>query len=344
MFRVVFEDTFFIQKYKCNCYVFELYNKFTATKISIKMKNLFLLACCLLICTLSFPQEMGHKESEVAISKHIDGTLLVPEQGAKTLAIIIGGSGPTDRNGNQNFLKTNNLKKLAVGLAENGIATFRYDKRVVKQIRKGALDPNIMFDDFAKDAMDVIKFFRAENTFEKIFILGHSQGSLVGILASMDSVDGLVSIAGAGQSIDKVIIEQIQKTAPMLASEAERVFSVLKKGKTTKDYPPALASIFDTDLQPFMANWMKYDPAEELKKLDIPVLVVNGTKDLQVSVEEAKLLNDAAKHSEFVLIEKMNHVLFIIEGDDQENAKSYNDHAGKVSEALITAVSAFINK
>ena len=89
---------------------------------------------------------------------------------------------------------------------------------------------------------------------------------------------------------------------------------------------------------------MRYDPLLEIKKLEMPVLVVNGTKDLQVNVDEAKLLNEAAKNSELKLIDKMNHVLFIIEGDDQENAKSYNDHAGKVSEELITDIIAFIKK
>jgi hypothetical protein len=93
-----------------------------------------------------------------------------------------------------------------------------------------------------------------------------------------------------------------------------------------------------------MASWMKYNPIEEIVKLDMPILVINGTKDLQVSVEEANLLNEAAKESELKFIEKMNHVLFIIEGDDQENAKSYNDRAGKVSEELISAIVTFIKK
>lgn len=289
-------------------------------------------------------QEAKNNETEISVSKHIDGTLLVPESGSKTLAIIIAGSGPTDRNGNQNFMKTNNLKKLATLLADKDIATFRYDKRIVKQIRRGNVDPNIMFDDFVKDAIDVIEYFKVRKTFDKIYIIGHSQGSLIGILASLDRADGFISLAGAGQSIDKVIAEQVQKTAPMFTSDTERILGILKQGKTTKEYPQALASIFDISIQPFMSNWIKYSPTEELKKLDMPILIVNGTKDLQVSVEEAKLLSESAKHSELVLIEKMNHVLFIIEGDEQENAKSYNDHAGKVSSELIDKISDFINK
>ncbi len=301
------------------------------------------IALILISTTLNcFAQEITYNSTEIPISKFIDGTLLTPNDGSTTLAIIIAGSGPTDRDGNQNFLKTNNLKKLAVALTNNGIATFRYDKRIVKQIRKGNMDPNIKFDDFVTDAKDVVAHFKQQNIYKKIIVIGHSQGSLIGLLAAKDGADGFISLAGAGQSIDNVILEQVQKTAPMFTEDSKRIFEVLKNGKTTSDYPVALGSLFDISIQPYMASWMRFSPTEEVSKLDIPVLVINGTKDLQVSIEEAKLLNDAAKNSELKLINKMNHVLFIIEGDDQENAKSYNDQAGKVSTELIDEIVSFL--
>lgn len=307
------------------------------------MKHLILVI--LVITTISSSaQDITYSDKDLSISKFIDGTLLTPNDGSTTLAIIIAGSGPTDRNGNQNFLKTNNLKKLAVALTNNGIATFRYDKRIVKQIRKGNVDPNIKFDDFVTDASDVITYFKSQDVYKKIYVIGHSQGSLIGLLAAKDKADGFISVAGAGQSIDNVIMGQVQKTAPMFIEDTKRVFGILKEGKTTTDYPVALGSIFDISIQPFMASWMRYNPTEEISKLDIPVLVINGTKDLQVSVEEANLLNDAAKMSELKLIDNMNHVLYIIEGDDQENAKSYNDQAGKVSTELIDEIISFMKK
>src|SRR5690606_10983187 len=201
----------------------------------------------------------------------------------------------------------------------------RYDKRIVKQIKMNSVDPNIKFDDFVSDAMDVVQYFKSKQKFKNIYIIGHSQGSLIGMLASQQDVNGFISIAGAGQSIDAVIIEQVEKTAPMFTEDTKRVFDLLRSGKTTTDYPQALTSIFDSSLQEFMMSWMKYDPAVVIKKLDLPVLIVNGTKDLQVSIAEAQLLHEASKTSELVVIDKMNHVLFIIHGDAQENAKSYND-------------------
>ena len=306
------------------------------------MKNLIFLFS--LFSSLIFSQEQTYSETNVSISKWIDGSLIVPNSGSDQLAIIIGGSGPTDRDGNQNFLKTYNLKKLAMQLATNNIATFRYDKRIVKQIKTNTIDPNILFDDFVSDAIDVVNYFKNKKQFKTIYIIGHSQGSLIGMLASQNDVDGFISLAGAGQSIDAVVLEQVQKTAPMFTEDSKRVFDILRSGNTTTDYPPALASIFDSSIQKFMMSWMKYDPSVVITTLAIPVLLINGTKDLQVATAEADLLHKANENSELILIEKMNHVLFIIEGDAQENAKSYNDHNGKISDELVKDIVDFIKK
>lgn len=299
----------------------------------------------ILISNLCFSQneENTFLSSELSITKWIDGTLLIPEQNeANKLAIIIAGSGPTDRNGNQNFLINNSLKKLAEELTNNGIATFRYDKRIVKQIRQGNVDNNIKFDDFINDASDVITHFKTSNQFSEIFVIGHSQGSLVGMIASQDKVNGFVSLAGTGQNIGDIIIEQINNTAPMLKEDTEQVVSILKAGKTTNDYPLALSSMFSKDIQPFMISWMAYNPTNIINSLNCPVLIVNGTKDLQVSVKEAELLKRANDNSNIVIIEKMNHVLFEIEGDDLENSKSYNESFRKISPTLIENITNFI--
>lgn len=306
------------------------------------MKNLIIFFS--LISFLSFSQEQNYTQTDVRISNWIDGSLVIPNSGSDQLAIIIAGSGPTDRDGNQNFLKSNNLKKLAIALADNNIASFRYDKRIVKQIKTNTTDPNIRFDDFVTDALDVVKYFKSKNEFKKIYIIGHSQGSLIGMLAAKTDVDGMISLAGAGQSIDNVIIEQVEKTAPMFTTDTKRVFDTLRSGKTTTNYPPALASVFDISIQEFMMSWMKYDPAQVINELNIPILLINGTKDLQVEPDEAELLHAANKNSELKLIDKMNHVLFIIEGDAQENAKSYNNPSLKISEELIKSIVDFIKQ
>jgi len=303
----------------------------------------YLLIFSFLLASVAFSQEKLFSEADISINKWIDGTLLTPIDVDKpSLAIIIAGSGPTDRNGNQNFLKNNSLKKLAEGISNKGIASFRYDKRIVKQIRKGNVDNDLMFDDFVSDAEDVINYFKEKETYSKIYVIGHSQGSLVGMLAAKENADGFISLAGAGQNIGDVIVDQVTKMAPKLGEEAQKVVDKLKKGETTTEYPQALASVFSIDIQPFMINWMQYNPTEIISELKIPVLIVNGTKDLQVSEEEAQLLKDANEDAELKIIENMNHVFFNIEGDDLENSKSYNEAFRPISTELVDAIVEFL--
>ncbi|WP_179005647.1 alpha/beta hydrolase family protein [Winogradskyella forsetii] len=306
------------------------------------MKQYVILAFCL-VCSIGLSQDKTYTEEELAITKWIDGTLLSPNGNDKpNLAIIIAGSGPTNRNGNQNFLKNNSLKKLAEGLTDNGIATFRYDKRIVKQILKNNVDKNMMFDDFVSDASDVLDYFKEKDSYNKIYVIGHSQGSLVGMLSAKDKADGFISLAGAGNNIGDVIIEQVTKMAPKLGTEAQRIVGLLKKGENTTDYPDALGSMFGPNIQDFMINWMTHTPTEIIQDLEMPILIINGTKDLQVSVKEAELLKEANDQAKLIIIDNMNHVLFEIEGDDLENSKSYNESFRKVSPILIESITDFI--
>lgn len=280
---------------------------------------------------------------DIAINKIIDGTLLLPKgETPEHLAIIIAGSGPTDRNGNQNFMKNNSLKKLAQDLTKNGIATFRYDKRTVKQIKQNKIDNNTRFDDFIMDAIAVLDYFKSQGTFKDITIIGHSQGSLIGMVAAQQGADKFVSIAGAGQTIDEVITYQISQNAPGLVEDTKKTFAVLKTGKTTTDFHPMLASFFSLDIQPFIISWMAYNPQEEIKKLNIPVLLLNGTKDLQVAVDEAHLLKEASPAATLDIIENVNHIMFVIEGDEMENLKSYNESSRAISRDVTKSITSFI--
>ncbi len=292
---------------------------------------------------ICFSQDIKYTVQDLSINRFIDGTLLTPQNVTKpTLVIIIADSGPTDRNGNQNFQNNNALKKLAEELSNQHIATFRYDKRIVKQIRKGNVDPHISFDNFITDANTVIEYFKSQNNYSKIVVIGHGQGSLVGLAASKINVDQFISIAGSGKTIDEVIIDQITQMDPALEKSTKQAFESLKKGKIVKNYPQALGSIFSEDVQPFMMSWIKYNPQDLIKDITIPTLIINGTKDLQVPITEAQLLKEAASHAELKIIDNMNHVLFIIEGKELENSKSYNESFRPISVDLINEIVGFI--
>jgi pimeloyl-ACP methyl ester carboxylesterase len=200
-----------------------------------------------------------------------------------------------------------------------------------------------MLDDFISDARDVINFFKAKATYNKIYIIGHSQGSLIGMIVAKSKADGFISLAGAGQNIGDVIIEQATKMDSNLGEQTKPVVADLKQGHLVSDYPSALASVFNADIQPFMINWMTYNPTEIISELNIPILIINGTKDLQVSEREATLLKDANENSTLILIEDMNHVLFEIKGDDLENSKSYNESFRPISSKLLLSIINFIN-
>ncbi len=309
------------------------------------MKHTFLIFL-LVFGIIATAQNKPYNSEDISITPLIDGTLLTPETNGKIpLAIIIGGSGPTDRNGNQQMVVNNSLKFLAEGLYKNGIATFRYDKRIVKQMKLRTVnEKNIRFDDFIDDAIAILKYFKKDQRFSKIYIIGHSQGSLVGMMAAQSGADGFVSIAGAGQEIDDVIVDQLAKQAPGLVDNARTSFDDLRANGVAYNYSPGLASIFRKDIQPFIYTWMQYDPKVEIAKLNIPVLIINGDKDTQVQVSEAELLKNAKPDAEYIIIPKMNHIFKEIEGNDLENSKSYNIYNLPVMPELVEVISSFIGK
>lgn len=283
-------------------------------------------------------------EKELNINKIINGTLLLPENNnSDNLVIIISDYGPTDRNGNQNFQKSNILKKLAASLSENNIASYRYDKRSSIQVQSKNKDKNIDFDDFVTDAKAVIDYFKTNNTFKKVYIIGHGQGSLVGLLAS-EKADGFISLSATGDNIGDFIVDQINNTARQFIDDTKRVVEKLKKGKTTTEYRRELSNMFHIDTQPFMISWMKYTPKDIIKTLDMPALIINGTKDLEVNVEDSERFAKSNPKAELKLIPNMNHAFYTIEGDRLENVKSYNESFRKINPELIDAIVSFISK
>jgi fermentation-respiration switch protein FrsA (DUF1100 family) len=164
------------------------------------------------------------------------------------------------------------------------------------------------------------------------------------LVALEDGADGFVSIAGAGRSIDQVIVEQLSKQAPQLTKNAKMAFAELKANGNTTSYDKGLASIFRTALQPFIYSWMKYNPKAALSKLDIPILIINGDNDIQVGISEAEELHKGKPGADYLIIPQMNHILKKVEGDGLENQKTYNDPKLPVMPALIGAISNFIKE
>ncbi|MDX1761444.1 MAG: alpha/beta hydrolase [Christiangramia sp.] len=309
------------------------------------MKKLLFTSLLLVFLQAGFAQEK-YNEEELTINQYTEGTLATPlSNNAESLVILIQGSGPTDRNGNQGMMNNDGLKKIARELAENGIASFRFDKRIFKINELKLKEEDLRFEDMVEDVENILNYFSEQDKFENIILAGHSQGSLVGILAAQEKADAYISIAGAAQPIDNIIVEQINKMAPQLGDNARTAFDEIRENGKTTNYSPMLENIFKPSIQPYMASWMKYDPSEEIQKLDIPVLIINGTADIQVEEKEAEMLKKARPDSQLEIIENMNHIFREIKTDDKlVNTKSYNEPNLPLHPELIPIITNFIKE
>lgn len=278
-------------------------------------------------------------------SGDIFGTLTTPKKFSNiSVALIIAGSGPTDRDCNNPMMKCDAYKKLAYGLAENNIASLRYDKRGIAESKTaGKSETDLRFDDYVNDAKEWIQLLKQDKRFSKVIVVGHSEGSLIGMIAST-TADKFISIAGPGQSADKTIKEQLSTQPKEVQDLSYPIIDSLVKGKTVDNVNPMLNSLFRTSVQPYMISWFKYDPQIEIQKLSIPILILQGTNDMQVTVEDAKRLSKANPKSQLILVDKMNHIFRTVDGDKQANIATYNNSSLPLADEFLKDIVNFVLK
>ncbi len=278
------------------------------------------------------------------------GTLLLPKSRLHyPIVLIIAGSGPTDRNGNSPVFSGPNdsLKMLAEGLAANGIASLRYDKRGIGESATAmGKEADLRFDSYINDAVSWSKKLRQDKRFTTLTIVGHSEGSLIGMVASQGkNADGFVSLAGAGRPAGQIILDQVRpQLPPDLMRSAEEIVAALEAGKDAASVPPSLNALFRPSVQPYIKSWFQYDPAREMAKLSIPVLIAQGTTDIQVSVEEAKLLAKAKPSAQLLIVEGMNHVLKQVPSERDQQIRSYSDPSLQIVPQLVNDTAKFVKK
>ena len=311
-------------------------------------------ACLILILTFMLRPVQGQvvtdsvKES-TPVTLHtqtgdIEGTLTIPLAAERMpVALIIAGSGPTDRDGNGPLIKTDTYKQLAHALSLHKIAALRYDKRGVgKSMAAMKSEKELRFDDYVQDAREWIAWMRQDKRFTGIILIGHSEGSLVGMLAAQEGVDRFISLAGAGFSADSILKQQLG-AQPLLRERSFSIIDSLKAGFTVAQVPPMLFTVFRPSVQPYMISWFKYDPAMIIARLNIPVLILQGTNDLQINVADAERLHAANAKSELVILDGVNHVLKKV-ADMAENQRSYHDPALLLDERLVNAIVGFTKR
>jgi len=279
----------------------------------------------------------------------ISGTLAIPKDasGKVPLVLIIAGSGPTDRDGNSPKLglHANVYKMIANELGKKDIASLRYDKRLVGQSTTSIKENEIRFEDYVEDAAALLNMLSSDERFSRIIILGHSEGSLVGMMASLDEpIKGFISVAGAGDSADKILTEQMKAQPAFISEGFNRMLDSLKRGKTTDNIDPALYFIARPSIQKYLMSWFRYNPQREIRKVKAPVLIIQGTTDLQVTVGDAEKLKKAKSDAILDIIPNMNHVLKEAPADKEKNKATYNEPDLPLKPEFVTAITNFVLK
>ncbi len=280
------------------------------------------------------------KSEEIIINNEgveLPGTLTCTKE-KSPLIIWIHGSGAVDRKGGT----PEYIEQFMREVIKHEIAFFSYDKRTVNPKNIVFFKEGVLFSDFVSDAKRVIDYFKKKKQFSEIILIGHSQGSLIAMLASQN-IDKYISLAGAGETIDKTLIKQLKKQSLEIAKIAEKHLKELKEKGSIKEVDPNLMMLFAPQNQPFFKEWMTFDPSEEIKKVVVPTLILNGDKDLQVKINDAEILKKAKPTSEISIIKNMNHVVKEIH-KNEDNLKSYYSKDFPISQELIKRIVLFINK
>lgn len=281
------------------------------------------------------------KKEEITINNmaiQLPGTLTYSAEN-QPLVIWVHGSGGVNRDGNT----PNYIKQFRDEINKKEIAFFSYDKRTanIKNV-KFIQEDGIYFSDFVSDLKEVINKFKDDKRFSEIILAGHSQGSLIAMLA-LENVDKYISIAGAGETIDKTLVRQVTAQSPAFGKLTEQYIKELKENGSIKSVDPNLMSLFAPQNQPFLISWMNLDPIKEITKVKIPTLIINGDKDIQVQISDAENLKEAKPDATLVIIKNMNHPLKNIE-KDEDNLKSYMSADYTISNELIETIENFIKK
>jgi len=276
------------------------------------------------------------------------GSLLLPKSDSPVpVVLILSGSGPTDRDGNNpDGGRNDSLKRLAWVLAKHNVASVRFDKRGVAASLAATPDErNLSVEAYVADAVAWGQKLKADPRFGPLILLGHSEGALIASLAA-PKVDAaaVISLSGTARPIDQVLRRQLARSLPPpLMLRSNELLDSLKAGRTDDNVPAPLQVIFRPSVQPYLISLFRQDPAAAFAQLKMPALIVQGSNDIQVQVDDAKLLKAAKPDAELALIEGMNHVLRIVPNDVKRQLASYKDPNLPLAAELGTRVLEFID-
>jgi len=315
-------------------------NEFTGLKLTPNPGNI----------TANAPVDPSLVETPITVKTMVgtlSGTLTMPKdaQGKIPVVIIIPGYGAIDRDGNGNGFNTNMYKLLAYGLGKSGIATLRYDRRMVGKSTANQKEKDTRFEDNVDDVVSLIEMLANDERFSKVILAGHSEGALVGMLATHDEpVKGFISIEGAGYAGEKILTDEMKNQPGFMAEGLKNILDSLKRGKTNPNVDPQLYNILRPSLQFYIMSWCRYDPTQEIRRLKMPILLLQGTADLKVTPDNGQKLRASKSSAIFMPERGMNYVLKNAPTDKDPNLATYKQPDLPLNAELIRDIVDFIGK
>lgn len=281
----------------------------------------------------------------------LSGTLLrAGEGGQGPVALIIPGSGPTDRDGNNPLgVTAASYRLLAEALLERGIATVRIDKRGMFASKAAVADANaVTIPDYVADTAAWVAATRKATGAPCVWLIGHSEGGLVALAAAQElgGLCGVVLVSAPGRPLGDVIKAQIRAN-PMnvtLIVPADNAVDLLASGRkvNAETLPAPLQGLFAPSLQGFLISLFSYDPAALARSTNLPLLIVQGGKDLQVPVTDAQRMAAANPAAKLVILPDLNHVLKDVGEGAPANLAAYRDPALPLGKGVAEAIADFI--
>lgn len=315
----------------------------------------FILIITAIVLSLQSLHASQHEVTIPAPWGQISATLSLPDTETSTAILIVAGSGPTDRNGNSPMgISTYCYAMLSDELTEQGYAVLRYDKRGIGQSPLAPeLLSSVLFDDYVDDALLLVDYLRTEG-YSEVVIVGHSEGGLIAQVAASRPearIDGIVLLSSTGYPIDQVLLRQLEaQLMPdhmglMVASH--NILRSLKSGRTIAQerIPDELLSLFHPAVQPFLINQMGYNPQELARTSTLPMLIITGGYDIQVSVDNGEALAAEREDARHITLEHMSHVLKDATSNDrmEQLMSVYSSSQYPLSDGLTDAIVEFLS-
>jgi uncharacterized protein len=278
------------------------------------------------------------------------GTFIDAGRGSPVI-LIVPGSGPTDRDGNNPLgVTAAPYRLLAEDLAKQGVSTARIDKRGMFGSKGAVPDPNaVTINDYASDVRVWVAEIKKRSNAKCVWVLGHSEGGLIALAAMQqpENICGAILVAAPGRRMGTILRDQLNANpanVPIL-KDAMAAIDTLETGKTVDvtTMHPALQGLFAAQVQPFLIDMMGKDPVQLAAQVNRPMLIIGGERDTQVPATDARALADAQPKASLMVIPKMNHVLKDVVGDSPaDNLKTYADPSLPVNRSLVDTIAGFV--